>query len=85
MNTKILEDAEIRWQCRRGMLELDILLLSFFDKKYAELSLDAKQDFCDLLTCSDQALYEWLVKRTTSNIPRLEMLLTAIRQSTWKE
>jgi len=84
MNAKILDDAEIRWQCRRGMLELDILLLSFFDTKYAELSLDAKQGFCDLLTCSDQELYEWLVKRTTPS-RRFETLVTAIRQPLWKE
>ena len=55
--------AHIRWHCRRGMLELDILLGNFFDQKYLSLKSDEQQAFVDLLACNDDELYTWLVKR----------------------
>ncbi|MFZ1712954.1 MAG: succinate dehydrogenase assembly factor 2, partial [Nitrosomonas sp.] len=32
------EVNRIRWRCRRGMLELDIVLQRFLDNQYARLS-----------------------------------------------
>lgn len=50
--------------CRRGMLELDILLLNFLDTRYYDLSLDFKNDFYEMLLESDNNLYLWLVKKS---------------------
>ena len=50
-------DNEIRWHCRRGMLELDMLLHGYFDAKYAALSEYQQKAFVDLLTWSDQDLW----------------------------
>src|SRR5579863_8836878 len=46
----------VRWQCRRGMLELDLLLQSFFDKHYVSLSEVNKALFEQLLEHHDQDL-----------------------------
>ncbi len=32
-----LDETRLRWQCRRGMLELDLLLNNFVDKKIDSL------------------------------------------------
>lgn len=56
----------LRWQCRRGMLELDLLLLPFFDKCYLELSPSGQALFEQLLSYQDQDLYQILVKQNTS-------------------
>lgn len=53
----------LRWQCRRGMLELDLILQGFLDKNYLNLSPDDQDLFEQLLTYSDQALYSYLIKR----------------------
>jgi len=53
---------KLRWQCRRGMLELDLLLLPFFEKNFAHLSEVEKCCFERLLACNDQELYNWLIK-----------------------
>lgn len=37
--------ARIRWQCRRGMLEIDAILLPFFDKHFDALSDPEKISF----------------------------------------
>ena len=35
----------LRWQCRRGMLELDLLLSRFLDAAYADLTKQQRRDF----------------------------------------
>lgn len=52
----------LRWQCRRGMLELDLLLLPFFDKYYLGLSGVHQALFEQLLTYQDPELYQMLIK-----------------------
>jgi len=52
--------AQIRWRCRRGLLELDIQLSQFFDRYYDKLSEKQQQAFAHLLTYSDPDLMAWL-------------------------
>jgi antitoxin CptB len=52
---------KLRWNCRRGMLELDLLLLPFLEKVFPALSSQDQQLFEDLLACTDQDLYTWLI------------------------
>lgn len=59
--TNTLNAAQLRWRCRRGMLELDIILSEFFDKHYASLTTEEKQEFQLLLEQQDTTLLAWLV------------------------
>jgi len=61
--TATTEINRLRWQCRRGMRELDILLLQFLDDGYADLDIPASQAFNRLLDCPDALLLEWLLGR----------------------
>jgi len=56
--------SRLRWQCRRGMLELDEFLLSFLDKKYKSLSHEKKQTFEQILDLPDQLLLDYLLGQT---------------------
>lgn len=49
----------LRWQCRRGLLELDLLLGNFLESGYAALDAEKKAQFSTLLDCSDQDLLYW--------------------------
>lgn len=60
-NLSELHPGKIRWKCRRGMLELDMILLRFLDKKYKQLSPRQQQQFSDLLNEPDPVLYNWLL------------------------
>lgn len=53
----------LQWQCRRGMLELDLILESFLNKNYAKLSVCEQDLFEQLLGYSDQELCDCLIKR----------------------
>lgn len=48
----------IRWQCRRGMLELDLVLARFLERHYAGLDEQQREAFKALLNCSDTELWE---------------------------
>lgn len=53
--------------CRRGMLELDIILLNFLEIKYYDMDLFFKNNFYIFLLESDVNLYLWLVKKEKCN------------------
>ena len=67
MNSKYLTGADdysrVMWQCRRGMLELDILLQGFVRRCYRELGSDEKHTFLDLLAQPDPELYALIMDR----------------------
>lgn len=53
--------ARLRWACRRGMLELDVLFLPFVDEAYDGLSDEHKVIFERLLACDDPDLFAWFM------------------------
>ncbi len=56
--------AKVRWHCNRGMLELDLMLLPFFDNYFAKLSKSLQEQFIQLLTYSDPELSTALLDKT---------------------
>ncbi len=50
----------MRWRSRRGMLELDLLLLPFFDEVFRDLPHENQLAFVKLLEQDDPDLLMWL-------------------------
>ncbi len=73
--------SKVRWQCRRGMRELDVLLLSFFDTGYDTLSKRERNLFISLLSYPDNDLLEWLMARSEPKDSELNHVITQIRNS----
>lgn len=69
----------LRWQCRRGMLELDIILNAFLDKNYVNLNTCDQDLFEQLLTYSDQELYYCLIKRQSVADKTMQALIERMR------
>ena len=59
------DEARLQWQCRRGMLELDLMLQTFVEKRYADLPIKTKKAFHQLLQCQDQFLLDYLMGQDT--------------------
>ncbi|MCJ8269837.1 MAG: succinate dehydrogenase assembly factor 2 [Psychrosphaera sp.] len=60
--TMLDSKAKLRWACRRGMLELDVLLLPFIDDDaYDALPETQKLVFQRLLTSDDPDLFAWFM------------------------
>jgi len=56
--------SRLYWQCRRGMLELDTLLLGFMDTDYNELNNHYRHVFETILDNSDPLLLDYLMGNT---------------------
>ena|SRR5262245_21025917 len=62
------DDAEwrrLKWHCRRGLLELDVLLERFLNEEYRHLSPAEQATFARLLECTDPELLSWLLGSET--------------------
>lgn len=71
--------AELQWRCRRGMLELDLLLQGFLASGYAALSQQGQRAFEALLNYPDQDLLEYLMGRALPTDKEVANVITAIR------
>lgn len=63
LNAENLRDAEQRrltWRCRRGMLELDIVLQRFMAQHFNELTLDELSAFDVMLALPDNEFWDVL-------------------------
>lgn len=58
------ELAKLRWHCRRGMRELDMLLLSYLEQDYPTASSTEQAAFAALLDLEDPVLYGYLLGRS---------------------
>ena len=57
------ELERIRWRCRRGLLELDLVLAAFLRDGLALLSSAELQAFTRLLEAADNDLWDWVSGR----------------------
>ncbi len=77
-----MNDAELartRWRCRRGLLELDLLLLRFVEQGYADLDPAQRTVFTRMLELADAELLGLLQGESTPNDPELTRLVAIIR------
>ena len=73
------EKARLRWGCRRGMLELDLILIPFFDQYFDGLDTETQQVLEQLLTHPDPDLFQWLMGYSVPTEGHLVALVEMIR------
>jgi len=66
------------WACRRGMLELDVLLMPFVKEAYGDLNERHKLIFQRLLTCEDPELFAWFMGHEICPDPDLAEIVEVI-------
>lgn len=69
------------WASRRGMLELDLILLPFLDDVYPQLDEQDQQRYHKLLECEDQDLFAWFLHRQQPEDSDLQKIVAIIRDS----
>jgi len=77
----VSELARMRWKCRRGMLELDLLLKAFLEQGYQDLDDRAQQRFDEMLNYPDAVLLEWLMGRIRPTDKDVAQLVEKIRSA----
>ncbi|ALU42537.1 MULTISPECIES: succinate dehydrogenase assembly factor 2 [Pseudoalteromonas] len=72
---ELYSKARTKWACRRGMLELDILLEPFVDEAYDQLSEQDKLVFQRLLEVEDPDLFAWFMGHEACPYPELDTMV----------
>jgi antitoxin CptB len=62
--------SRLRWRCRRGMRELDVLLQRYLEQRYACAPKEEQQAFEALLELPDPELFAYVVKRDQPSDPQ---------------
>jgi antitoxin CptB len=73
------QQERIRWRCRRGMLELDLILARFLTNKIDTLDESQAKVLDRLLTYPDQDLFDWLMARKVCDDASLRPMLELIQ------
>lgn len=75
----IQERAKLVWHCRRGMLELDLILNKFVDRHLNALSKSQLTNFKDMLDYTDPELLAWLMGQAIPPKKGLQEIVHYIR------
>ena len=72
-------ESRLRWQCRRGMRELDALLLGYLECCYPAADAGEKSAFRALLALPDSRLIDYLLLGNAVGEPELTDVVRCIR------
>jgi antitoxin CptB len=62
-NSAELPPSALRWRCRRGMRELDVLLGRWLSERWDSAEPAMRAAFADLLDREDDQIWDWLMGR----------------------
>ena len=69
----------VRWRCRRGILELDVIFERFLNTQYDTLSFSQQLQFSELLSYPDAELWAWVGGASRCEHEAFAPLLTQLR------
>ena len=75
MNQSTPSIEKLRWQCRRGMLELDYVLKDFLENHYPTLSAEEQMLFVKILDFEDQLLIDWVMGNVVPSDAKIRRLV----------
>ncbi len=73
-----VEKKRLYWHSRRGMLELDVLLVPFLEEVYSDLAPDDQDRYRCLLESEDQDMFGWFMQRNEPEDPDLQRIVRII-------
>ena len=75
-----MEDINrLKWRCRRGTLELDILLQRYLDQCYRQAERSEQESFIRLLMLEDSELLHYLMGNSQPASALLKEIVRKIR------
>ena len=73
-----ISPRRLRWRCRRGTRELDVMLGWWLSERYPQADAVAHADFDALLDTPDPDLWDWLTGHAEPD-PRFAAIVDEIR------
>ena len=83
MDEDARELSRLRWRCRRGMRELDELLLRYIERRLPRAERDERDAFASLLELPDPELFGYLAGRRprAATDPMIANVIARIRSN----
>jgi len=75
------ELPRLRWKCRRGMKELDLLLVGYLDTNYPNAAEAEQGAFRDLLELQDPVLFDYVTGRDKPASEDQRRVIDALRRT----
>jgi antitoxin CptB len=72
------DHGRVYWHSRRGMLELDLLLMPFAEQVYPSLAAEDQGRYQALLACEDADIFSWLLDRVPTPDPDIAHIVNRI-------
>jgi antitoxin CptB len=73
------ELSRLRWLCRRGMKELDVVMSGYLEQYYESDSRENREYFKSLLEMPDPELYRLLLGRSEAEDPGIGRFVEFLR------
>jgi antitoxin CptB len=71
--------GQLKWRCRRGMRELDVLLERYLQERYPSAPAAEQQAFAALLEAPDPQLFAYVVQREVPVDPEWAHVIAKLR------
>ncbi len=72
------EVKRLYWHSRRGMWELDQLLVPFVEEQYLQLDEADRERYRLLLDCEDQDIFGWFMRRAEPESDDLKRIVALV-------
>jgi antitoxin CptB len=72
------ERGRLRWQCRRGLRELDVLLTNYLDTQYPQAPLEEQLAFRELLDSQDALIHGLCLGDEVAPTPAMRALIVRL-------
>lgn len=73
--------GKLRWNCRRGMKELEVIFLPFLEYCYDSFDEPAQRDFVRLLGFDDASLYAWFMGYESPADQRIAAIIQEVQSA----
>ena len=73
--------GRVRWQCRRALLELDLVFTRFLERHFDRLTDDQVADLDDLLRCDDYDIWAMVNGSKACEVDRWKEMVDLLRQT----
>jgi antitoxin CptB len=80
VNSALPDPGRLRWRCRRGMRELDQLLVRYLDRRWSSADDAERRVFLRLLDCEDDKLWLWCMGRERPDEQEMHALIEILRE-----
>ena len=70
-----MHDSQVKWKCRKGLRELDILLSRYFEEKYSNLTDKEKLVFLEFIELDTYEILDMLTNKSSNDIKYKNILL----------